>query len=475
MLGLFGTLNLATRSLSTQREGTEVAGHNLANVNNPAYARQRLSIQTSQPVPSEMGPQGAGAEGVAIVQLRSVLLDKQILGETSVMGSLTSQQNALQYAQSNLGQLIDRQSSSAAGSAAADGVGGQNGLAEDLSSLFNSFQSLSTNPTSTAERQVLLMKAQDLTTQFNQVSSRLGDVNSLLNRSVETDTDTANGLIDQIAKLNDQIIRVENGGGEANDLRDIRQQRLEDLGRLTNISSSELSSGAVDVSIGGVAMTSGSKVLDHLEAFDPGNGQLQLRAQTAGTAIALTGGSLQGTIEARDGPLTTLRGDIDTLAGQLISQVNAIHKGGFGLTGTTGEDFFTGTDAATIQVNANLLADPARIQASGTSGATGDNKVALALAQLADKPVVGLGNQTFAERYGQTVAALGQSLSSTNTQIENQNIVQEMLSQQRDSVSGVSMDEEMTDLIRFQRAFEASARLVSLVDDMLDTVVNMKR
>ncbi|MBC8003410.1 MAG: hypothetical protein H7X97_12555, partial [Opitutaceae bacterium] len=167
MLGLFGTLNLGTRSLSTQQQGTEIAGHNLANVNNPAYARQRLAIATSLTVPTEMGPQGTGADGVAIVQLRNGLLDLQIQSETSVRGSLDAQQTALQYVQANLGQQIDRQASGAAGAAATGGVGGQNGIAEHLSNLFNSFQSLSTNPTSLAERQVLLGKAEDLAAQFN--------------------------------------------------------------------------------------------------------------------------------------------------------------------------------------------------------------------------------------------------------------------------------------------------------------------
>src|SRR5690606_5728112 len=169
MLGLFGTLNLATRALSTQREGTEVAGHNLANVNNPAYARQRLAISTSIAIPTTLGPQGTGVESLAITQLRNELLDRQILSENGVHGALTEQQRALEYAQATLGQVIDRHATGASGSAATGGVGGEHGLAEDLSGLFNAFQGLSTNPTSIAERQVLLIKAQDLATRFNQV------------------------------------------------------------------------------------------------------------------------------------------------------------------------------------------------------------------------------------------------------------------------------------------------------------------
>jgi len=128
-----------------------------------------------------------------------------------------------------------------------------------------------------------------------------------------------------------------------------------------------------------------------------------------------------------------------------------------------------------MNVNSALVNDPGLIQAAGVPGAAGDNQVALALAQLADQPIAALNNQTFTENYGQSVASLGQSLSSANTQIGNQDIVQSMLARQRDSNSGVSLDEEMTDLMRFQKAFEASARLISTISEMLDVVVNMKR
>lgn len=473
MLGLFGTLNLGARSLSTQQQGTEIAGHNLANVNNPAYARQRLSIATSIAVPTEQGPQGTGADGVAIVQLRNGLLDVQIQSETSARGSLDAQQTALQYAQANLGQQIDRQ---AIGTAATGGVAGPNGIAEHLSNLFNAFQSFSTNPTSMAERQVLLGKAQDLASQFNQVATRLDKVNSSLNQSVGDDVAKANAAIADIARLNDQIIKAEIGGaGQANDLRDTRQQKIEELSKLVDITTSAQANGGVDITIGGVAMTNGPRVLDQLETFDSGGGQLLVRAQTAGTTLPLTGGGIQGTIDARDGALTGLRGRIDTLAGQLITEINTVHAAGYDLTGNTGEAFFTGTDATTIRVNNVLVTDPGRIQGAGAPGAVGDNTVALALAQLADRKIPALGNQTFSESYGQSVAGLGQSLSSVDSQISNQAVVENMLSKQRDSISGVSLDEEMTDLIRFQKAFQASAHLITTIDQMLDTVVNLKR
>jgi len=180
MLGLFGSLNLGARSLQTQQQGVEVAGHNLANVNNPAYARQRLAIATAPAINSEIGPEGTGANGVAIIRLRSAIVDQEITGETSISGSLDAQQQALQQAQTDLGQIIDTQASGAEGTAAAQGTGGQHGIAEGLNDLFNEFQSLSTDPSSLVERQAVLMKASDLATRFNQVDQRLGTLSSSL-------------------------------------------------------------------------------------------------------------------------------------------------------------------------------------------------------------------------------------------------------------------------------------------------------
>jgi flagellar hook-associated protein 1 FlgK len=184
---------------------------------------------------------------------------------------------------------------------------------------------------------------------------------------------------------------------------------------------------------------------------------------------------MQGTIDARDTELLSIQTDLDTLAGTLISEVNTVHSAGFGLSGTTGEDFFTGTDASDIAMNGTLAGNPSMIQASGVSGAVGDNSVIVQMAQLADKQHGALINQTFLESYGQTVVAMGQALNGTNTQLANQQIVESMLLRQRDSVSGVSLDEEMTDLIKFQRGFEASAKLITTIDEMLEIVMNLKR
>jgi flagellar hook-associated protein 1 FlgK len=472
MLGLFGTLNLASRSLQTQMTGVEVTGQNLANVNTTGYTRQSVEIQTSPDVSTTIGPEGTGANAVAIQQVVNAILDGQIQSQQSTSGYWSAQQSALQSAQTSLDEFLNGTGSTTSSTSTNSTT--DTGLSGQLSGLFSAFQAVATSPTSIAARQALVSQAQSLASTFNQVNSQLDASRASLNTSLGNDVDSANKLISGIADLNKQISTAEFSGGTPNDLLDEREQDLENLSSLTNITTSTGTNGAVDVSIGGQTLVSGNQVLDTLKTYDAGGGQLLVQTATGGVNLTLTGGSMQGTIDARDGELATMQGSINTLASTLITQVNTVHSGGFSLTGTTGANFFNGSDAATITVNAALANNPSLIQASGTATATGDNSVALQLANLASTTQSGLSNQTFSDSYGQTVAALGDSLQTANDQVNNQTAVTNMLSTQRGSVSGVNVDEEMTNLMSFQRAYEASAQLVTTVNTMLGDVLAMK-
>ena len=473
MPGLFDTLSLAARAMQAQQTGVTVSGQNLANANNPAYARQRVNFQTTDAVAAGGVVLGTGVQVAGIQQLRDTLLDGQIRDEGSVGGFWTATQSALEDTQTQLGELLNGSATSA--DAASGSSGSSQGLSTQLNNLFSAFQAVATDPSSLSQRQVLVNQAQTLAGSFNQISGQLTTVSSNLNASVSTDVDSANKLLTDIAGLNADIARTETAtGGTANDLRDLRQQKLESLAQLVNVQTSTGTAGTLTVTIGGVAMVTGAKISDTLQTFDPGGGQLQVRAATAGTTLSLTGGSIAGAIQTRDGALANLRNGLDTLAGQIITQVNSVYSSGYDLNGNTGAGFFTGTGAANIGINASLLTDPSQVQAAGAPGVAGNNTVALSLARLAQQPMAALGNQSFGDAYGGLVTDLGNALASANDQVANHDSVNSMLTQQRDSISGVSMEEELTNLMTFQKAYQASAQIVSTVNLMLQTLVNMK-
>jgi flagellar hook-associated protein 1 FlgK len=472
MLGLFGTLNLAARSLQTQMTGVEVTGQNLANVNTTGYSRQRVQISASPDLTTSIGPEGTGADATSIQQIVSNLLNSQIQSQGSTSGYWNAQQTALQSAQNALGEFLNGSGATTSTSATPTDTSGS-GLSTQLSNFFSAFSALASSG-SDSNKQAAVGAAQSLATTFNNINSQFGSVRTALNSSLNSDVDSANQLLSQIADLNKQISSSEFGGGSANDLRDEREQDLENLSQLTSVTTSTGTDGAVNVTIGGQSLVAGSSVLDTLQTYDAGGGQLLVQTKSGGANLTLTNGSMQGTIDARDGELATMQGSVNTLANTLITQVNTIHGSGYNSAGGTGNTFFTGSDAATIGVNAALTNNASLLQISSSATVSGDTSLALGISQLSTATQTALNGQTFSSSYDATVAGLGTALSDANTQVTNQTAVTSMLSTQLGSISGVNVDEEMTNMMAFQRAYQASAQVVTTLNTMLGTVVAMK-
>jgi flagellar hook-associated protein 1 FlgK len=382
----------------------------------------------------------------------------------------------LKTVQSLLGQSIDRGNSGAGGTSAADGVGGGQQLAAGLTDFFNNFASLAAQPTSLPEREITLRRAASLAAQFPALDNRLSALSTQLDESLNTDLKSANALLSDIARLNGQISRTEAvSGGSANDLRDQRQAKMESLSGVIGFDSFESSDGSVGIVVGGVSLVTSDIRAKTLETFTNTDGQRMIRASGTTDVLAITSGRVHGTLDARDGGLKDLRSSINDLAKNLIDEVNAVHTSGFALDGTTGRAVFLGSSAADIRVNQDLLDNPNSLQVSGSAIARGDNRVAQALSQLGNRPIAALDGQTLGNAYNRIVGRLGEDLSSVNQQLADQKVVADLLKGQRDSVSGVSIDEEMADLTRFQRGYQASAKLINTIDELMDTTLSLKR
>lgn len=461
MSGLYASLNNTVKALSAHSRAIEIAGKNLANVNNAAYSRQRVVYGDRGTVQTPEGAESLGLEARSIQQLRDTMLDRQVMREISLKASFEAEQQGYQRAQAALGQNIDR----------TDATGASGGIGAALDDLFNSFQSLASRPTDAGERQVLLQKASILTDRLRQVDNRLDQVQADIDTGIGTRVEAANRLLDTIAELNSQIGRLElNAPGAAVDLRDQRQARVEELAALLPVESREAASGQVqivvkDASNADIVLVDLASVQGTVAFTGTG-----LTAGSPATAVSLAGGAIHGALAARDGAVQSLRSNLDLLARQVVTSVNDAYNP----TGTTG-DFFdaSGLTAATISLQSGLNA--VNLKASD-GGAAGDNTVALAVAQLASTKFATAGGDaidgTFGQYFARTVSDLGQALASANARVEDQTNITQLVRTQREGVSSVSLDEEMADLVRFQRAFQASSRVFSVIDDLLDTVVN---
>ncbi len=560
---------MARTSLQMNQRAIELAGHNLANVSNPAYARQRLTIETATGVPTEQGLQGGGVDITGVEQFRDFLLDRQVANEKSVQAYLDQKKKILQYTQSAIGQELDRASSSAEGNAASQGVSGQMGLGDNLTDFFNSLQALSTNPNSQAYRQVVIFKAQNLSEKFNRVDFRLGELVHDLNGEFESMVDEVNIAIIGLQKMGDQISNAE-ALGNANDVRDRFHKRLEDLCQLVDVqfefepvnelNSDNKSVEKLTLSIGGVNVIEKGELVEKLKmsVFDENGQEVErennvlkrgdtvfVEAINSFEEFQLRSGRIKAAIDARDLTINGFKSSIAQIAQTIKTRINEEYVQGTSLpviqisdvlaeawvagssgtlsiqelaadlkegdqilfsnggTFTVSEDAAMGSSGingtyqgatpltagltATIQgmkffdttadglkINERIESNPGLFNAS-VGGDAGNNDMALRLARIADERQETLSGQTFNESVNQAIAGFGQELFNVDTQAVDQKAVVRMLDEQRISLGGVSIDEEMANLLVFQRAFQANAKLISVLDEMLAEAINIVR
>jgi flagellar hook-associated protein 1 FlgK len=469
MSGLFGSLSSGVRALTAQSRAVETAGRNLANVNNPHYARQRVVLGDRGTVFTPEGAQSLGLEALQIQQLRDVLLDRQTVREIAATAALDTEAAAYERAQAGLGQQIGRTGDAVALGAAGSG----NGLAESITAFFNAFQAFAARPTDLGERQSLVQQASALVDRVRTTDQRLEQVQTDLTEQISTDVEETNRLLETIADLNRQIGRAEiNFPGGAADLRDQRQARLEELAAKLPCESRPASGypGQLQIS---VRDTSGAEVV--LVAGPATTGPVTLSGGTvtggaANAVIAVPTGGIGGALVARDTVIAETRSRIDRLAEQFVRSVNAAYNP----TGTTG-DFFgaSGVAAASFALAPGVSATSLK---ASDGGAVGDTAVARAVAALGDRRFsVAAGDVidgTFLQHFTRTATDLGQALAGARARADDQRGVEQIVRGQRDAVSGVSLDEEMADLMRYQRSFQASSRVVAVIDELLETVVN---
>jgi flagellar hook-associated protein 1 FlgK len=302
-------------------------------------------------------------------------------------------------------------------------------------------------------RQALAQSAASLADGFQSLSSQLTTLGSQMGQNVTDTMNQVNNLGTQIAQLNLTITKITATGASPNDLLDQRDLLVDQLSAIGNVSVTNGANGSIDISFGGASLVAGGTSSTLAES----------------NLTSLSSGKLQGLITLRDTTIPGYQAQLNTIASTLITKTNAQSAAGFDLNGNAGGAFFTGTDASTIAVNPALISNPALIAASA-SGAVGDAGNALKIANMQTTPTIGAA--TIDAAYTQLVTQVGADVQQATNQVDTTTALTNALLNQRQSVSGVSLDEEMTNLITFQRGYQASARALSAMDDMLDQLIN---
>jgi flagellar hook-associated protein 1 FlgK len=464
MSGLNGLFGIGSNALATFQRALAVTGQNIANVNTPGYSRQEVILSETLPENARPGQIGTGVEATEVRRSIDTFVEQQLLDSNERLGQFGASQQALSQIEPVFADSNDQ------------------GIAAGLNEFFKAWQDVATNPSDLTARTVLLAKADGAAKLINQAASQLSAQRTSLDGQIQGAINDVNALATKIADLNSQIKLVEVGGQKANDLRDQRGRFLNDLANLVDISSLEDSTGQVTVSVGlGQVLVTQQTAFQLTGVADSGNGGLLDVHYDNGTGTTtdltsvINGGRLKGLIDARDTTAAGLQTSLNTLTSQLVSQVNTQHRVGYGLDGSTTQDFFTasGTTAATITV---AVTDRLKIAASSSAaGVPGNNENALALANLQTASVAGLGNTTFQGYYSAMAGSFGATLQGAVRDLQGQEIFHDQLQAHRAEVSGVSMDEELINLLKYQRAFEAASKLITTSDEMLQTILSLKR
>jgi flagellar hook-associated protein 1 FlgK len=462
MTNINGLLNMAGNALLAHQLAINVAGNNIANVNTPGYSRQQLIMATSNPQLSSIGMLGNGVDAARVERVYDRFVGVQINNESQSLGRWTAQQQVLEGV-----EIIFDES---------DGFG----LSQAMSDYFNAWQELSMDPEGETQRQMVISKGEVLANTFQQKYSAVQSAQHGIDADIKGAVATINQLSAQIADLNRKIIDTETSGHTANEYRDQRDLALKELSGLIEISSFEDHSGAVKVSIsGGRTLVDGVSHRSLTTRVNPTSGLLDVHLVSPDTSTiditgSIDGGKVGGWLEARDITLQDYLTRLDDLADAIMQEVNGAHSAGRGLDESTGYDFFSGTDASDMQVNIDLVNDLNLIAASpDLAGVPGDGGNAVTIANLQHKTVLNGNTATFGEFYGTLVSDVGNEVLEVSAYYQHQSDMVTQLENYRESISGVSLDEEMVNLIKFQSAYDASAKLISIADELMQTVLGI--
>ncbi len=479
----YGLLSIARTALTAHQTALQTISQNIANAETPGYSRQEAVLQANTPANFSFGQIGTGVSVKTIIRKRDLLLDDSFRsatgqnGEAQLRASLTSQLEGV------FGEPSDA------------------GMSSSLDQYFNAWSDLSASPNSLAARAVVQQRGRQLAQMFNDYDTALTQQRTSNLERLTNSVDQVNSLASQLADLNGQIVVTESNGQPNNDLRDLRDRKLDEISKVAGTRVIWQSNGSVSVTIGNSTIVDGisatklnvkfvqpnplpaTPLTDVPVAFTLGDGR---------DPVMNMGGELGALQDVLNTDIPQMRGRLDAMASQLVTAANAAHSAGFTFSGSTipgtaaGNFFDAGTllnpvRAATMRLDAAIANDPAKIAASGDANGPSDNSVAQSMAALRSAPnTVTWTDANGATESGSFVAFFRGAmtrLGSTVSEAEDRAAVTQALTDQADtrrqSVSGVNTDEELVNMMRVQQSYTAASKMVKVADEMLQTLLSL--
>jgi len=453
-------LNIAKNAVYAFQTSLQVTGHNVANVSTKGYSKKEAVLTEATPIPTSIGLLGDGVRVKGIIRYYDKYLEDMIAGKRTSLEEARVKQTYL----SRIESLINEDSS---------------GLSQALTDFFNSFHEMSLDPLSLAARTQVLLKGESLAGKIRYLYENLKDLQAEIDRNVGLEVEDATRILKSIAELNVKIFEGGLSGSEAGDYMDQRTELLKELSGKLKVQAFEDSEGRLTIlTEKGRVLVDGGTYLPLVTVMDSETGYSKVGwKDLTGTVVDVTSeiskGKIKAFLELRDSALPDFVADLDLFGQGLVESVNAIHKSGYNMNGGTDVLFFVqpaGGYAKQIDVEACIKGDVRNIAHTSDPEEEGGNDICLSLANLGTSTIPALGS-SFVDYLANLSSKIGGTLRAAKDTFTFEEETMGILEKQRESVSGVSIDEEMANLIKFQYAYQAAARLFTVADELLKSLL----
>ncbi len=466
-------MNMGSESLMNSRMGLDVTGHNIANAHVDGYSRQSVIVGPRDPMRFGQHTFGQGANVKSVERVHDRFIESQYRKELQAVSEKETAQSGLQ----RLENLFNPDITST--------------IRDRMNSFFNGLRELANYPEEPAVRTHVMEMGSNLTQSFRGNHADIVTVQKDINTEVVSEIELLNKRLEEIAGLNQRILEMSNGPNQAGDLLDQRDKLIREISQTMDCKSYENERGMTVIrGPGSMLLLEGvhygkfetepitEDVHNKIFFRDPSGTKTDVTERTRG------GGKIGQLLTNRDEYAQRLRDEINVLAKEFGESFNNVHRLGYGGRGYdtgNGRDFFDGLDrqdgeyAASIQLAENISADPFAIGCAMSPEAPGDNAILVELVKLQGAPVLDNGHSTFQAVYDRFVGHLGNEMAKAKDELTASNVVASQLKAQKEALSGVSLDEEASNLIKYQHLFAASSRVITTADEFMKTILELKR
>lgn len=478
-----GLFSIARSALLTHQTALQTVAQNVANAETPGYSRQEAVLTANTPVRMTYGSVGTGVSVSTIIRKRDILLDESFRSANTMAGDASMRRDLLSQVEAVFGEPSDA------------------GMANALDQFWNAWSDLSAQPGSLAARAVVQQRGRQLGQLFNDYDTQLSTIRSSTLERLDNTVSRINAVASQVAELNVRIVGSETGGDTANDLRDQRDLKLDELSKIAGTRVVPQPNGSVSVLIGNSMLVEGDTAVPlsvQMETPNPlpttplADVPVRIRLGTSPDRLAPLAGELSAMVKVLNTEIPGVRNRLDAMASQLATAVNTAHTSGYTFTGsaipgTAAGNFFdpgsigAPVTAASLKLHSAILGDPSKIAASGNASGPTDNSVAQLLSGLRNKegtvtwttPTGGTETGSFVGFFRGAVTRLGiQTASATDDAAVADNLT-DQANLRRQSVSGVNTDEELVNMLRVQQSYQAATKMIKVAEEMLDTLINL--